>query len=164
MPDLREMLREMLRGRVCVMGMGNAGYGDDAVGSYLADALSVRPMGIDVINAGSTPERFIGSVIEGGYDRLLFIDAVESGIEPAAAVLLDASEIIARFPQISTHKISVGLLAKLAEDRGMVVRLLGIQPRSIRHGAGLSEEVRKTADMLIGLIGTAVEAVKIEAA
>ena len=78
---------------------------------------------------------------------------------PGTAVLLDADEMVSRFPQISTHKISVGLLAKLVEEKGTKTHLLGIQPGSIRQGDGLSEEVRKTADILIGLFGETVEAV-----
>lgn len=162
MGDLREELKECLAGRVCVMGLGNVDYGDDGVGAHIADELASRVSGVVVVNAGAMPERFINGVIDGGYTRLLFIDAVEFGSDPGAVVLLDAGEIEAKFPQISTHKISVGLLAKLAEDKGAKARLLGIQPGSIRAGAGMSPAVRKTADIVVGLLCDAVDAGKQE--
>lgn len=103
-------------------------------------------------------------MISGGYDHLLFIDAVECGAEPGAVAFLDADEMVSRFPQISTHKLSVGLLAKLVEENGIKSQLLGVQPGSIRSGAELSPEVGRTADILISLFGETVEAIKHEAA
>ena len=65
-----------------------------------------------VIVAGTTPERFIGRVADEGFDHLIFLDAVEFGGAPGSVVLLNSDEMAARFPQVSTHKISLGLLAK----------------------------------------------------
>jgi hydrogenase 3 maturation protease len=119
MPDLREQLQHCFRGRVCVMGLGNIDYGDDGFGVYLAESIATRLAGsgnislaCHVINAGTTPERLIGSVKGKGYDHLLFLDAVEFGGEPGSILLLNADETAARFPQISTHKMSIGLLAR----------------------------------------------------
>ena len=59
----------------------------------------------------------------------------------------------ARFPQVSTHKISLGLLARL--DRGAVARrkawLLGVQPESLRPGT--VEPGRQTLSLLELLAG-----------
>jgi hydrogenase maturation protease len=160
MPDLREQLRKCFQGRAGLMGLGNVDYGDDGLGAYLAEALAMRLTAMGehelvrrVIDAGAVPERFIGTVKAGGYDNLLFVDAVEFGGEPGSVLLLDADEMGARFPQISTHKISVHLLAKLiGEDGRTTVRLLGVQPGSLKPGQGLSPALQKTVDMLAGLL------------
>ena len=39
MADLGQQLRERLKGRVCVMGLGNVDLGDDGFGVRLAEAL-----------------------------------------------------------------------------------------------------------------------------
>ncbi len=54
-------------------------------------------------------------------------------------VLLNSDEMTARFPQISTHKISLGLLAKRVEANGTTKAwLLGVQPESLRPGEELT--------------------------
>jgi len=168
MSDLREQLRQCFQGRACLMGLGNVDYGDDGLGVYLAKAVAGRLAGLgedalvrNVINAGATPERLIGRVKELEYDHLLFIDAVEFGGEPGSVLLLDDEEMETRFPQISTHKISVNLLAKLiGEDGRTKVRLLGVQPGSLKPGRGLSPAVQKTADMLADVLCSMLIAAK----
>lgn len=150
--DLRQQLGEVLCGRVCVMGLGNVEYGDDGVGIHLAAGLIAA--GIPhVINAGNTPERHLGRMADAKFDRVLFIDAVDVGAEPGSTVLLDAGEISARSPQVSTHKISLGLLARWAEENGVgEAWLLGVQPESTRPADRLSQSVQTTLDVLAELL------------
>ena len=65
----------------------------------------------DVIVAGTAPDRYVGRVADDGFDHVVFLDAVDFGGAPGSAVFLSANEIAGRFPQISTHKISLGALA-----------------------------------------------------
>jgi hydrogenase maturation protease len=152
MPDLREQLGECFQGRTCLMGLGNIDYGDDGLGVRLAEKLAASGVP-DVIVAGTMPERFIDSATAAAFDYLVFLDAVEFGAAPGAVVFLDAEEMAARFPQVSTHKISLGLMAKLVEEKGQTrARLLGIQPESLKSSGELSNVARETVDLLCELI------------
>lgn len=159
MQDLREEIRRCFSDRVCLMGLGNTDYGDDGFGVRLADALAERlnrerqvSDPAVVITAGTSPERFIGTV-GCGFDHLIFLDAVEFDAEPGSIVLLSAAEITARFPQISTHKISLGLLAALAEENGTTKAwLLGVQPGSLQTSHSLTPAVQTTLEMLKELL------------
>jgi hydrogenase 3 maturation protease len=132
MKDLRQRLEESLQGRVCLMGLGNFDYGDDWFGVRLAEGLLEAGV-TDVIVAGTAPDRYIGRVADGGFDHVIFLDAVDFGGAPGSAVFLNADEIAGRFPQISTHKISLGALAKWAEANGTTQAwLLGVQPESLK--------------------------------
>ncbi len=150
--NLHEQLEWALQGRVCLMGMGNPEYGDDAFGVRLAEEL--EDAGVPhIVVAGASPERHIGIVADEKFDHLVFLDAVEFGSEPGSAVFLDARQIESRFPQISTHKISLSVLAKVVESRGITkVWLLGVQPGAIREGKGISPKVRATMDVLRELL------------
>jgi hydrogenase maturation protease len=179
MRDLCGQFQQIFQGRVGLMGLGNVDYGDDGFGVRLAEELKSevrspksegRPkdegrragnisreadtvLRDEVIIAGTSPERFIGQVGQEGFDHLIFLDAVEFGGAPGSVVLLDSQEMAARFPQVSTHKISLGLLAKQVEADGRTKAwLLGVQPESVRPGEGLSATVVGTLELLLELL------------
>jgi len=152
MKDLRQHLGELLQGRVCLMGLGNVDCGDDGFGVRLAEELLEAGVP-DVVVAGTTPEHCVGRIAGQGFDRLIFLDAVEFGASPGSVALLNAREICARYPQISTHKISLGVLAKWIRATSTTkVWLLGVQPQSIRPGETLTATVSATRDLLRTLL------------
>jgi hydrogenase maturation protease len=152
MKDLRQQLGELLQGRVCLMGLGNVDCGDDGFGVRLAEDLLEAGVP-DIVVAATTPEDSIGRFADGGFDRLVFLDAVEFGASPGSVVLLNAREIAARYPQISTHKISLGVLAKWVRAASRTkVWLLGVQPQSVRPGETLTPAVSATLDLLRTLL------------
>ena len=151
MPDLSEKLRQCFQRRVCLMGLGNTEYGDDGFGVRLAEGLLEAGMQCTIV-AGTMPDRFIGRLADQGFDYLVFLDAVEFTGAPGSVIFLDAGEIMARFPQISSHKISLGLLAKWVEDMGVAKAcLLGVKPGSLK-GAGLTPVVQTTLEILKDLL------------
>jgi hydrogenase maturation protease len=158
MPDLREQLRSILRGRVCLVGLGNVEQGDDGLGVRLAEALAhqasrLMALAPEVILAGTAPERWIGKLTNGAFDNVVFLDAVGCGAAPGSVVLLSADEMTARFPQVSTHKLALGLLARLIEANGRTkVWLLGVQPDSLQPGSGLSPSVMAAIESLTALL------------
>jgi hydrogenase maturation protease len=161
MKDLRQQLAELLQGRVCLMGLGNVDCGDDGFGVRLAEELLQAGVP-DVVAARTTPEDYVGRIADQGFDCLVFLDAVEFGASPGSVALLNAREVCARYPQISTHKISLGVLAKWVLAKGKTeVWLLGVQPQSIRHGETLTPAVSATSDLLrmllleVNRVGTA---------
>ncbi|HTX66663.1 MAG TPA: hydrogenase maturation protease [Opitutaceae bacterium] len=152
MPDLRAQLRDCLRGRVAFLGLGSRERGDDGFGVRLAERLAAAGVP-DVVDAGTAPERCLRPTVDGGCDHVVFLDAVDFGREPGAVVFLDAAGIAARYPQISTHKISLGLLARAVEAAGPArAWLLGVQPSSLQAGAALTPAVQTTLELLAELL------------
>ena len=106
-----------------------------------------------VIVAGTTPDRLIGQVADAGFDHLIFLDAVDFGGPAGSVVLLNSDEMAARYPQISTHRISLGLLAKWAEANGTTKAwLLGVQPESLKPGDELTPTVRAALELVLELV------------
>lgn len=151
MTDLGEQLRHCLAGRVCLLALGNVDYGDDGLGVGLGKRLLAIGMQ-DVTLAGTTPERYLGGLMRERFEHVLFLDAVEFGAAPGSVVLLDASAISSRFPQISTHKISLAVLSQWAEANGAKAWLLGVQPESLKPGQRLTETVETTLEALSSLL------------
>ncbi|HLK34123.1 MAG TPA: hydrogenase maturation protease [Terriglobales bacterium] len=151
MESLSQRLQRTLQGRVCVMGVGNVDYGDDGFGVYLAEELAAAGLP-DVIIAGTTPEHYLVQVAEQQFNHLLALDATDSGDDPGTVLLLNGVEIENAFPQISTHKISLGVLAKVLEEAGTRVWLLGVQPESLQPGQRLSPTMQASLKMIRGIL------------
>ena len=160
--DLKQELGESLAGRAALVGIGNTDLGDDALGVRLAEQLQRAGVSTAVV-AGTVPENIAGVLARGGYDNVMFLDAVDFGAAPGSVVLMNAAEIQARFPQVSTHKISLGMTARVIEAESRTrVWLLGVQPESLRAGSEMSEPVKQTLQLLAGvlkevLLGTEVK-------
>jgi len=160
--DLRADLAAKLSGRTCVLGIGEGQWGDDGLGVQLARSLEDAGCP-NVVLAGSTPESWIGWIRRGGFENVLLLDALEFPGEPGSVVLLDSAELRSRYPQVSTHKLTLGTLARLIEDEGTTgvgVCCLGVKPASLAQGAGLSEPVKATLELLKELL---IEVLKREA-
>jgi hydrogenase 3 maturation protease len=139
------------------MGVGSTDYGDDGFGIRLAEKLAVklanRPNAPVVIDAGTMPERYTGRIADEAYDSLTFLDAVDFGGEPGDVLVANSEEMASRFPQISTHKISLGMLANWIESSGVTKAwLIGVQPESLRMGRGISPTVQDSLDILEELL------------
>ncbi len=145
-----EALREIFTGATAFIGVGNVDRTDDGAGVAVARLLIEG--GIPhVFEGAATPERMLSPVRDGGFDTVVFLDAVDAGAEAGSIVLMKSGDIVARYPQVSTHKFSLGTLAQILEnDRGPEVYLLGIQPQSVafKPGAGLSAAIDKTVKIL----------------
>ena len=152
-PGLRDQLQCSLRGRVCFIGLGSVDGGDDAFGVRLAQSLS-RAGAPDVLIGATAPERLAARCADAGFDHLVFLDAADFGAAPGSVVFLNSVEMTARFPQISTHRISLGTLARCVETGGTTrAWLLGAQPASLKPAPALSPALQATLATLTDLLG-----------
>ena len=143
---LTEELKKVLRGRVAVVAVGDAQRGDDAVGPVIAGMLAEA--GVEnVIDGATSPEIETWRVRELAPDTVLFLDAVDFGGAPGDAAILTPSDL--RSKGFDTHRAPLKLTMQYLErELGCTCMLLAIQPRDVRHGPPMCEEVRWTAEKL----------------
>jgi len=152
MTPFRHLFDPLHGRRICFMGLGNPDYGDDGFGVRMAEKLIAAGVP-DVVVAGTAPENHIGRIASEEFANLVFLDAVEFGAEAGSLILAGSHEIEVRFPQISTHKLSLAVLAKLAEsNRKTRAWLLGVQPESLKPGHTLSLAVQRTMSIVRELL------------
>ncbi len=152
MPGLRQQLESCVSGSVCFIGLGNIHYRDDGFGVRLAEQLIAAGIR-HVLVAGTAPDRFLGRLVHPNFDHVIFLDAADFGNAPGSAVVLNSSEMAARYPQISTHKISLALLAQFVEAGGSTKAwLLGVQPESLKAGEELTATMKKSLAAIAGLL------------
>jgi len=136
-----------LKGKVVILGIGNIMRGGDGIGSVLARRLKNK-LAFIVLDAGPSPENYLGKIIEEKPDTIIIIDAVDFGGLPGEFKFLETNDI-KTVNLFSTHNASISLLINYLQSNLKVdIIVLIIQPKSIALKDKLSPEAVKTLDRL----------------
>ncbi|HZV80741.1 MAG TPA: HyaD/HybD family hydrogenase maturation endopeptidase, partial [Geobacteraceae bacterium] len=127
-------------------GLGNLVMSDDSAGVRVMQGLMSRrrfPPGVTLLDGGTLGLDLL-PYLE-GVDRLLVIDAVETGSPAGTLVRLSGEEMpLALATKVSPHQMGLKDLLTVADLQGHAPRemvLLGVQPGSIEMAMELSPEV-----------------------
>ena len=160
-PDLNmtATLRELLAGRVCIMGVGNRHRGDDGAGPRLIDARHPAARGV-WLDAGVAPENFLEPIVRTKPDTVLIVDAVAFGGLPGECRLMDAMAM--DMTVVSTHAGSLGMLSEYLSARSKArIRVIAIQPEKIDAREGLSQPVEKSVLELAAVLSELLASAKV---
>ena len=131
---------------ILVLGLGNLVMSDDSAGVRVVQGLMGRhrfPSGVTLMDGGTLGLDLL-PYLE-GIDRLLVIDAVETGSPAGTLVRLAGEEIpLALATKVSPHQMGLKDLLTVADLQGHApgeMVLLGVQPGSIEMAMELSAEV-----------------------
>ena len=140
-------LKDKLKGRVVLLGVGNRVRGDDAAGPELIEILNKRlpDIGKDIFlfDGEEVPENYLLPIADLKPNLVIIADAVDFGSRPGTVKLFPIRQI----PQgsLSTHRLSLRFLGSYLEKETQAkIYLLGIQPKSLKLEEKLSPEVKKT--------------------
>lgn len=145
------------RPNTVVMGAGNLLMSDDGVGVHVVQVLRTRkelPGDVKLLDAG-TAALDVLPLLE-GVERLIIIDAVRGGGSPGTVYRFspnDVSEEPSR--KLSLHQMSLIQALRTTEMLGSrlpEVVILGVEPRVISPGIGLSSEVQAAVEKVIDTI------------
>ena len=114
------------------VGIGNVLRTDDGAGVYISERINERNH-IRRLTVEVSIENYIQKINSYNADNIILIDSVSE--------LLDFTT--------NTHNIS---LKNISEFFTSNVRILGIQPETIKFGEGLSVTVKKSADEVVRFI------------
>ena len=148
-------LRERLRGRVVIAGVGNPLRGDDGFGPLMIQRLRGKVKAA-LFDCGSAPENFLGPIRRQYPDTILVLDAADFSADPGEVRVFDSSQW--QGGGFSTHNLSLNLFADLlSADTSARIYLVAIKPRTIGLGQPMSPEVRggcrKLHRWLLSLLG-----------
>ncbi|MFN8579462.1 MAG: HyaD/HybD family hydrogenase maturation endopeptidase [Gemmatimonadaceae bacterium] len=145
--------------RTVVLGLGNALMADDGVGLYALSHLQddwFTPPDVEFVDGGTWGLRLLPIV--DNADRLLVLDAVDSGSPPGTLSELRGEQIpiFLERTKLSPHQVDLRDVLALCELRGRSpaeVVVLGIQPQRVEMSTELSPAVRDQLDGLVTLAG-----------
>jgi len=139
-------LKDIMKGRIVVLCLGNVDRGDDGVGPHIAGLLKGKVL-CEVIDAGVAPENYTGVIKRAKPDTIIIIDAIYFEGRAGEVRIFSGAEL--RSGKISTHDVSPKLLMEyLASSTDAKIYIVGIKPGSSKFGEGLSREVAETAQSL----------------
>lgn len=154
MTMLCEDLSSVLSGRVAVVGVGNEDRGDDGAGPLIAHMLA--DAGIEhAIDSGTSPELDTWKLRALMPDSVLFVDAVDFGGQPGDAALLPPGDM--RKTAFDTHRAALSITMEyLQNELKCRCFLLAVQPKHVRYGAPMSDEVSRSAASIAEILGQAI--------
>jgi len=124
--------------------------GDDGFGSVFIEKIKGKIKAI-CINAGTSPENFIGSVLKENPDTILFVDAVHMDIKPGQYKILKPSDILKS--GFTTHDLSPRMFIEYIKNETKAdIYILGVQPQNIAFGDEMSYNVKMTLENLTKLM------------
>lgn len=147
--------------KTLIIGIGNEYRGDDGVGRHVARRLA-ELSSPDVEIQESSGESFSLMELWANAQKVILIDAVQSGAEPGTVQRFDAGEqaLPTEFvQQCSTHALSLPEAIELARSLQQLppeVVLYGIEGLSFEHGNTLTPTVARAADEAVRRIHSEV--------
>ncbi len=122
-----------------ILGMGNPLKHDDDIGNIIARRLGGIATYTEPQNFASKDKDFI------------IIDAIDFGGEVGEVRLFRSADVVASFA--TTHNIPVTFFEKL----GKTIRLIGVQPKDLSFGEGLSSELQQKIPEILENVRQLVE-------
>lgn len=133
------------------MAIGNELRGDDGLGPLFAKKLfeiTNDSSKVVVIDGGTVPENFTGSLRKEKPSHVILIDAVEMNGNPGDMKLIE-KERISQF-NVSTHAMPISFLIKYLETTSSFkIILIGIQPKKMVLGEEITIEVENSLNDLV---------------
>ena len=151
--NFEDELRDFIRGagKIAILGIGNDLRSDDGLGPYIIEKLVIDDPRVMIENVGSVPEGFARNLAEFGAERVIMVDAADM-MKPAGHVELVTKDRIGGI-NISTHSMPLSfLMMYLEQETGGKTILIGIQPKSIQFGEGLTPEIQEVVDNTINIL------------
>lgn len=155
--ELADRLAKFLAGakNLAILLVGNPMWGDDGVAMSLRRKLKTllrHRRNLHVLACGNVPENFVGFLRKLNPTHVLMIDAVDFGASPGEVALFKPTELSG--VSLSSHRPSLRMLSNFIEETvGAKVAIIGIQPKDLGFGAGISREVREAGEQLLKLLG-----------
>jgi hydrogenase 3 maturation protease len=156
--NFEDELRDFLQGanKIAILGIGNDLRSDDGLGLYIIEKLSIKDPRVMIENVGSVPEGFARNLAEFGAERVIMVDAADM-MKPPGHIELVTKDRIGGI-NISTHSMPLSfLMMYLEQETGGKTILIGIQPKSIQFGEGLTPEIQEVVDNTISTLERILE-------
>ena len=156
MKEFWETLEECRKCVIC--GIGNPGRGDDAFGTVVARKLEDRLRGksnVVVLDCEGVPEKYTDKIVAEDPSHVIFVDTIDFGGNPGEVAIVDPEDTVGSLQ--SVHRLPLKLLVQyLKAYINPVFLLVGCQPVDTELFSGMSDDVERAVQPVVGMILEAV--------
>ncbi len=147
---MTNILGNILKGKVVIVGVGNTLRRDDGLGPALIQKLQGKTEAL-CLDTGTAPENFIGKIVKENPDTILIVDALHLGLPPGEYAVLKKDEIAKG--GLSTHDISPNMFIDyLQKQTAADIYMLGVEPKDLSFGQEMSASVEKAVAEIAQII------------
>jgi hydrogenase 3 maturation protease len=160
--EVIDLLRDVLGQRTFFVGIGNALRGDDGFGPYFINKLKGKNLLPEdcLLSVEDVPENFAFPLSRKQVESVIFVDAVIMKA-PAGSVVFGPLGAFEEVGEIaSTHRLSLRLTARIIEETGKKVFILGVVPETTEFGRGMTPLITRVADELVELVSHLISEMK----
>ena len=152
-PNLKTFLKDRLSGaaKVAVLGIGSSLRGDDVAGMLVIEYLKKNPASrriskrIGLFGGATAPENLTGEIRAFKPGHIIIVDSAEMKEKPGTILVLRPEEIGGGVT-FSTHNMPARILSEYFKKSVKCgITIIGIQPRSVRFGDGVSRLVKSAS-------------------
>ncbi|NQT32444.1 MAG: hydrogenase 3 maturation endopeptidase HyCI [Candidatus Omnitrophica bacterium] len=153
---MKNDFNDIIKDKAVIVGIGNVLKGDDALGPALIEKIKDEVDAV-CIDAGSTPENYIGKIIKLQPDVVLLVDACHIERSPGEHEILTKDDILKT--GFTTHDLSpVMFIEHLESETKADIYLLAVQPEGVAFGDEMSDSVKKAIEEIADWIKEAYNA------
>lgn len=146
--EARRALEPCGDGATLIITVGNTLRADDGVGPFIGEKLARPGARFKLINAFDRPENVVDDAVNLNPGKVIIIDAANFGGKPGEVRIIPSGNI--HESSFLTHSFPLRVIAGIIqEDTGAETVFLGIQPKRMDYGEGLSPEVAGAADGIV---------------
>ncbi|AEG60611.1 hydrogenase maturation protease [Desulforamulus ruminis] len=128
---------------ITILGIGNPLWKDDGIGPRIVEELlkSGLPAGVEAYNAGGSFYHYWDAFA--ACRHIIALDALQGGHAPGTLYLLKPEEMLPRAPVLLKHEDDFLSVVEIMKFFGLspAVTILGVEPKEITLGYGLSPEI-----------------------
>lgn len=146
---LKSDIRNRVKGKAAIIGIGNILRGDDGLGPKLIELLKIRGVKAGLFDCGTAPENYIIPILSTSCDTVILVDAADLKLKPGSVKIFDLNEITN--VSFSTHNPSPRLFTDLLRTGkdDLNIFVISVQPKTTVLGESVSKEVLRGLDILI---------------
>lgn len=144
-----------MKSKILVVGVGNPYRSDDGIGAEIIKILQLENNpDFVLVDGGTDGLALFDKVVE--YEQVIIIDAVQMLEAPGVVKQFSPAEarLKVKSDVLSTHGFGLADMLKLVEQFGIKseIKIIGIQPKDVSFGEGLSDAVKKQIPHILQLI------------
>ena len=161
---MKSFFKNIFKGKLVIIGVGNTLRGDDGFGPALIERLKKeieekgdrQLMSVPLlIDTGSAPENYAGKIAKVKPDTILIVDAIDLGLKSGEYEILKKTDIAET--GFTTHNMSLNMFIEFLEkETGANIFILGVQPENVNFAVEMSEclkeKIIEISDMIIEAI------------